>query len=623
MSGICAVWHKDAPERTPGTLVAVNGLLGGSPPEKSAREVADGVGLGMQARFDGQQLVRSARALVACDADLLNARELADGLGADPAQPGALLLCALYEKYGEQFVERLRGGFALLIWDLVERRLIAAVDPFGIKRLAWYDDGKTLLVASRADALRAGASGLRINPRAVANVLNFSVNITPETIFTGVRRLPPGTRLLASARQTREDCYWDLRYGAGRDGNEGRLSRELESILERSVADHCADQPSAQIGSFLSGGTDSSTVVGLMTRAKGAPVHAFSIGFEENGFDELSYAKIAAQAFGARHHTFLPSAADCFESLPAIIRSFDEPFGNSSAVATYFCARLAAEQGVHTLLAGDGGDELFGGNERYATEKIFEAYHHVPALLRSAVIEPVAALPIEIRLLQRARGYIRRATMPGIERMLSFQFLQTHAAEEIFDDGFLQALDRYSVVDIPRSLYDKAAATAHLDRLLYVDMKITIGDSDLPKVTCMSELAGVRTRFPFLDRSVADFAGRVPARLKVKGFQKRYLFKRAFRNLLPIAIIQKKKHGFGIPVALWMKSDSRMRELTYDTLLSSRAMERGYFRGDFIRDLLHKHETADDVYYGDTVWTFLMLELWHRQCVDEPVRVVA
>jgi asparagine synthase (glutamine-hydrolysing) len=160
-----------------------------------------------------------------------------------------------------------------------------------------------------------------------------------------------------------------------------------------------------------------------------------------------------------------------------------------------------------------------------------------------------------------------------------------------------------------------------LNRLLYVDVKITLGDSDLPKVTCMSELAGVQTRFPFLDRAVAEFSGRIPASLKVKGLQKRYLFKRAFRNLLPAEVIKKKKHGFGIPVAYWLKSDRRLRELSHDILLSARASQRGYWRRDFIEGLLRRHEADDTTYYGDTVWTFLVLELWHRQFVDQPVSV--
>jgi asparagine synthase (glutamine-hydrolysing) len=205
--------------------------------------------------------------------------------------------------------------------------------------------------------------------------------------------------------------------------------------------------------------------------------------------------------------------------------------------------------------------------------------------------------------------------------MLSFQFLRTHSPSEVFEADFIQSLKGYTVVDIPASHYSEASAREHLDRLLYVDMKITLADNDLPKVTCMSELAGIQTRFPYLDRAVAEFSGRIPPHLKVKGFNKRYLFKRAFRDLLPAEIIRKKKHGFGIPVAQWIKSDKRMRELSRDTLLSARAAQRGYFRPSFIEDLFEKSEHDDSSYHGDTIWTFLAMELWHRQAVDQPLQV--
>ena len=513
----------------------------------------------------------------------------------------------------------------MVLWDTRERRFLAAIDGFGIKRLVYYRDHEVLLTASRIDALsRCERVKTDINPKAIANVLNFTSNIAPETILTHVERLGPGTILVASDRETRTEKYWDMHYGEGRDSNVGRLSREMESIVDGSVAAHCKNDPFEELGAFLSGGTDSSTVVGLMARRTPAQVKAFSIGFAEQRFNELEYAELAAKRFRAEHHTYLVTAQDCFEALPRMIRSFDEPYGNSSAIPTYFCARLAAQNGVKTLLAGDGGDELFGGNERYAIDKIFEVYHRLPRFFRKSMLEPaLAAAPFEGGLVRRARGYVRRANMQGAERMLSFQFLRTHAPSEIFEGDFVRALGDYSVIDVPARHYEQAAAQDHLDRLLYVDVKITIADNDLPKVTCMSELAGIQVRFPYLDRKVAEFSGRLPARLKVKGFDKRYLFKRAFRDLLPVEIIRKKKHGFGIPVASWISSDKRMRELARDTLLSARAFGRGYFKRQFIEALFQNNEAGDSTYYGDTIWTLLALELWHLQVVDKQVGMTA
>lgn len=623
MSGICAVWRKEHPERTGETLDAMVSGLATSSEERGRRDCHGGSGIGVQARFDSQQIFRNQRVLLSCDADLINEDELRQSAGMPAGTTTGELMAALYERSGNAFVEKLRGGFAVVLWDLAERRLVAALDGFGIKRLAWYEDSGVVLVSSRIDALRAAGIDLPINPRAIANVLNFSSNLGPDTIFTNVHRLVPGSVLTAAGGKTKIESYWDMRYGVGGDSNEDRLSHELESVVEHSVAAHCGHRQFSGLGAFLSGGTDSSTVVGMMTRAAGGPVKAFSIGFEDQHFNELEYARIAAGKFGSEHHTYLVGAKDCFEAIPSMIAAFDEPYGNSSAIPTYFCSRLAAQNGVEILLAGDGGDELFGGNERYATDKIFEVYHYAPRLLRRGLIEPaLRLLPGEGGIVGRARRYVQRANLPGVERMLTFQFLRTHSPSDVFDSEFLQALGEYEIADIPSRHYTNAQARAHLDRLLYVDMKITLADNDLPKVTCMSELAGIRTRFPFLDRSVAEFSGRIPPRLKVKGFNKRYLFKKAFRELLPIEIIQKKKHGFGIPVAIWMKTDRKMSELTRDTLLSQRANGRGYFRRSFVEELLRKHQTEDDaIYYGDTIWTLLVTELWHRQTVDQPAKV--
>jgi asparagine synthase (glutamine-hydrolysing) len=563
-------------------------------------------GVAVCAEFPRQQTIETARVLLACDADLHSAASLAE----------------CYEREGAGFIESLEGGFSFVLWDRRERKLLAVVDGFGINRLVYFEDARSLVVASRLDGIvQAPGMSPEVNPRAIANFLNFGVSLAPETIFRGVQRLLPGCMLSAGNGSTRIKPYWDMRYGVGGETSEERLSRKLEETVERAVAASCREQDFSTIGAYLSGGTDSSTVVGMMSRLGRGPVNTFSIGFEEERFNELGYAAITAKKFNANHHTYLVSAADCFEALPRMVRYFDEPFANSSAIPTYFCGRLAAQHGVKTLLAGDGGDELFGGNERYRTDKIFQFYHSIPHAVRKGLIEPVLKATPSAGPFGMARSYVRRSNLPGFERFYSYNFLCAHRPEAVFTREFLAALSGYSVLEFPARYFKGAPARDHLDRLLYLDVKITLGDSDLPKVTRMSELAGIVTRFPFLDRSVAELSGRIPAKLKVKGFDKRYLFKRAFRNLLPVEVIQKKKHGFGIPVATWLKTDPRLREFSRDVLFSARARERGYFRRDFLEDLIRKHESDDSTYYGDTLWSFFVLELWHLQFVDVPAGV--
>jgi len=623
MSGICAVWRRDHPERIPEMLETVSGGLFLHAAERVERLTAPEIGLAVSARFTTQQAYQDPQLMIACDADLNNEEELRASIGDRKGIGTAALLAALYDRFGSGFVEKLRGSFSFVLWSRRARTMLAAVDGVGVKRLGFYDDGKVLLIASRAAAItRYHGTDREMSPRAIANVLNFSANLAPETIFARVHRLPPGTLLRFANGQAHLETYWDMRYDPEVRPNEAQLSRELESVVERSVAANCQDHSRTGLGAFLSGGTDSSTVVGMMARLGRAHLKAFSIGFEEQSFNELDYAKIAAKKFGAEHHTYLVGPDDCFDALPRMVASFDEPFGNSSAIPTYFCARLAAQHGVGVLLAGDGGDEMFGGNEWYATDKIFGAYQSVPSILRKGLIEPIlAGLPVRNGFVGKARSYVRRSNLPGLERVMSYHFLCAHSPRDIFEKDFLATLADYSVLEVPARYYAQAPARDHLDRMLYSDVKIILGDSDLPKVTTMSELAGVQVRFPFLERSVTEFSGRIPANLKVKGFQKRYLFRRAFQDLLPIEILEKKKHGFGIPVSTWLKSDRRMRELAHDALLSARAFGRGYFRREFIEDLFRKHEADDTAYFGDTLWTFLVLELWHRQFVDAPMRM--
>ena len=628
MSGICAVWRKDDPRSSGHTLAQMTPGLRVVAPERVTTKQEGAVALGVSSRFGSEQIYGNGRVTLACDADLCRENELieaAGGFAADqPEQQTAALLLRLYERFGCDFVGRLRGAFSVILWDSTEHILLAAVDGFGIKRLAYYHDSEKVMVATRIGALAAaGEVAPAVNPRAIANILNFTTSLGPETVLANVSRVLPGEMLVASMTGVRTRRYWDMRYGVGQETSEKRLAEEMEAVVERSVADHCKNDPAETLGAFLSGGTDSSTVVGMMDRIGRRPVTAYSIGFEEEVFNELEYAVIAARKFGATHRTGLVGPRDCAAALPSILKAFDEPFANASAIPTYLCARLAAENGTKVLLAGDGGDELFGGNERYRIDRIFGIYHDIPQLVRKGMIEPALAILPGVSVLRKAQSYVRRANIPALDRFFSYHFLCAHNRAEIFEPDFIASLGGYSILDVPAQYYREAPATAHLDRLLYVDVKMTLGDSDLPKVVCAAELAGVGVRFPFLDRDVAEFSGRVPARLKLKGFKKRYLFKRAFRNLLPPEVIRKKKHGFGIPVSSWLKSDPELRQLTWDTLFSARALNRGYFRQAFVEDLFRKYEADDSTYYGDNVWTLLMLELWHRQFVDASTKVTA
>jgi asparagine synthase (glutamine-hydrolysing) len=622
MSGICGVWQKANPGLGAQSLRAMTKSLALERFELTPTAIDGGAGVGVASRYTSQELFESPGILLACDAELFNESELRSLTG--NAETGtAALLAALYERFGIAFLEKLRGEYSVVLWDRRKRQLLAATDGFATRALAYYQNDRVFSVASRIDAALTGADASReVNPGAIANYLNYTVNLAPDTIFKNVSRLLPGHYLLVSREETRLESYWDMRYYRGGGADEDALSIKLSRVVEESVRLHCKGENAVELGAFLSGGTDSSTVTGMMRRTGNEPVNSFSIGFAEERFNELEYARITAHAFQTKHHEYLVTANDCAEAIPDMVRYFDEPFGNSSAIPTYFCARLAAQNGVKTLLAGDGGDELFGGNTRYLTDKIFAAYDKIPGSVRKGALEPLLrSIPIRSGIVAKARSYVRRANLPQPERFFSYNLLLDNRLDTIFEPDFVRSLQGHSVLDRPNVYYRQGPAKDHLDKLLYIDMKMTLADNDLLKVTRMCELAGVRPRFPFLDRAVADVSGEIPAGLKVKGSQKRYLFKKAFRDLLPTEVIHKKKQGFGIPVSVWMKTDRRLRELTNDVLLSARTYQRGYIRRTFVEDLLRHHAADNTAFYGDMLWTFLTLELWLREFADQPQAV--
>jgi asparagine synthase (glutamine-hydrolysing) len=569
--------------------------------------------------FENSGLTCSGRVgdlCVVADLDLTNEKELRNWT--DCRTGMAQLVAALYAKTGWRFVSRLRGAFAIALWDERNRDLLLAVDHFGVKRLHYLSDRQKIFFASRASMLSAMAGGGRPESTAVYNYLNFGFVPAPTSIFGGVVRLAPGHLLKAHAGRATSEPYWDMKYPesrvALRDGADA-LYRLTESAVARALDDGASNEA----GAFLSGGTDSSTVVGMMTRATDRTVNAFSVGFQENAYDELDYARLAARHFGATHHTRIVAPEDAFALLPRLVDAFDEPFGNNSAIGTYFCVALARERGVKLLLAGDGGDEIFGGNERYRTDRIFARYSDLPRGLRRGVIEPVLMnLPDGgAGLLGKAQRYIRRASLPNPRRFFSYEFFFALEAGRLFTPEFLAAVDLDAPYRVAQACYDRAQATSELNRLLYTDLKLAIGDNDLLKVTRTAELAGVTVRFPMLDLDLVEFTGTLPARLKVRGLEKRYLFKRALRGFLPREILAKHKHGFGVPTSAWLRDHPQFQELARETVLSTRARARGYFRAGVIEDLVdaHRNDTTTP-YYGDLLWRILMLELWERRHLD-------
>jgi len=589
-------------------------------PGWSSAVASDGeAGFG-QATCSGTPTVWSTEDVLAvCDADLYNTDELKSDLRQKWATPNsAALLAALYRERGTEFIPRLRGAFAIAIWDKRSNSLVLAVDRFRMKPLCYAVRSQDLIFASQPRALFASSRIQRsVDRKSIVQYLNFAAVPAPNTAYEGVKKLSQGTYLLWEKGQAKITCYWKMKYPEDSRGPTSRLADELLAHMEESVRLTAGDIPSQKLGCFLSGGTDSSSITGLLTQIRNGPVQTFSVGFSEGRFNELDYAQIAARYFGSNHVQAVLGPAEVLQSIPKIVSAYDEPFGNASALPTFHCQTLAREHGIEVMLAGDGGDELFGGNERYSTDQIYQLYQRIPSFLRSSLIEPLAfSFPNSLKVISKIQRYIRRANTGHPERYCEWLLLQYFAPGEVLGPGMLQRNGDSDLLAVPRALYEAAPAHSVLNRLLYVDAQMTLGDNDLPKVVRTGEMAGMSVRFPYLDHRLAEFSGRLPVNLKLRGFEKRYLFKRATRRLLPREVLQKKKHGFGLPIGVWLRSEPRMRRMAEEILLDSRTYQRGYFQRPFIEQLFRLMDEDDKTYFGDLLWLFVMLELWHRHHVE-------
>lgn len=515
-------------------------------------------------------------------------------------------------RHGDHLPTLMRGNFAFAVLEPIKKRACLVLDRVGAERLCFAHRGGQLVFGSSVQQVAAHpAAGRNIDPQAIYDYLYFHTIPAPRSLYQGVHKLLPGQIVTLKNGQLDTRFYWQADY-APADAGFDQQRTNFRGLLDQAV--HETDAPAT--AAFLSGGTDSSTVVGALTAVRGGPVDTFSIGFDADGFDEMEYARCAAERYGCRAHEYYLKPADIVTAVPLIAREYDEPFGNNSAVPTYFCARAAREAGFERMLAGDGGDEIFGGNERYRKDQIFGRFHRAPAPLR-ALARAIAHLlgGFESRLGNRVRNFVHRASLPNPDRFYSDDAFASKHFDALLGPALRGAVQRDDALDVQRRIYAQAQAGAELHRLMYLDMKMTIADNDLVKVTRAAKTSGVEVAFPYLDRRLVDFTGHLPASDKVRRLNKRHLFKLAMDDILPEAIRRKKKQGFGLPVSVWLQRGGAYADLVTDLVLSDRAAARGYVDPEFVRQLIDRHRRGLWDHAAD-IHMLAMLELWHREYVD-------
>jgi asparagine synthase (glutamine-hydrolysing) len=410
--------------------------------------------------------------------------------------------------------------------------------------------------------------------------------------------------------------FADAAYPEDLRGSDADLAQALREQIVRNVADY-RPTPGTPWGTYLSGGTDSSSIAGILARdTAGTPVDSFSIGFGEGAYDELNYSRIAVRHFGLAPHERVVGEADSVALVPRLVRGFDEPFGNSSAIPTFYCADLAQREGKQLLIAGDGGDEIFGGNERYAKDQVFRWFHESPGLVRGAGRLLAGMLRgMDAHWANRIKNMVHRGLMPNPDRFYSDDSFASDHFEDMLAPDFRARVDRDDSLNVQREIFARAGTRSELHRLMYLDLQMTIAESDVVKVVRSAKMAGIDVAFPYLDAGLVAYTGRLPDQHKVKVLKKRHLFKLAMADILPVEIIKKKKQGFGLPIAVWMREKGAMRELVNDVLGSARARERGYVQPAFVQQLLQTHERGSWDYASE-IFRLLMLELWHREYLD-------
>jgi asparagine synthase (glutamine-hydrolysing) len=519
-----------------------------------------------------------------------------------------------YEEYGDQCVEYLNGMFAFAIWDKRERRLLLARDHLGIKPLYYWTDGTRLVFGSELKAVITHPDVPReIEPDAVDQFLTLEYIPAPHTIFRGIRKLPAGHRLVFHGSTLSVDQYWDIPFREVPEDDATCAEALAELIGDAVRLQLVSDVP---LGAFLSGGLDSSAVVAFMSEAATTPVQTFSIGFEDQTYNELPYARAVAAHFNTDHYEEIikPDSAALAERL---VRHLDEPFGDFSIFPTYLVSEMASRT-VKVVLSGDGGDELFGGYDTYVAQNFDRYYRWLPAQLRQealpALMARVPPQPAKKGLINKTKRFVEGAALePSLQHTRWMTFLSDAEKRALYQPAFKADLNGATPAHVIESYFRRAAQSDALAQQQYVDIKTYLVENILTKVDRMSMAASIEARVPLLDYRIVEFAVNLPSPMKLRRGRTKVVLRRAMTDRLPAAILNKPKQGFSIPLKHWLCGS--LRPLMTDLLSPDRIRDRGYFHPDFITRWVSEHVNGR-ANHSHRLWALMVLELWHQNMLE-------
>ncbi len=521
------------------------------------------------------------------------------------------VIAHLYEDEGTELARRLSGMFAFALWDARRHRLVLGRDRLGQKPLYLAETGGRLLFGSEAKCLLAGGLEPRIDAQALHDYLSLGYVPDPATIYAGARQLPPGHVLIAEpGRGVRTARYWTLAGHVARRTRRTAAAWEAELVetLRGAVASHLmSDVP---LGVFLSGGLDSGTIVALMHELGARPIRTFTIGFAEESFSELALAREVAARYGTEHHELVvrPDAATL---LPALVRHFDEPFADSTAIPVWYVSELARRH-VKVVLCGEGGDEVLAGYETYRARRYASLYARLPRLVGERLVPGlVRRLPVSHARVSfdfKAKRFVGGAYLPPAAGHLWWKtVLAEDAKAALYVDGGASQVD--PTVRLFEALWDEADGD-DIDRLQYVDSRLYLPGDLLAKADRMSMAHSLEARVPFLDHAVVELGRMIPSRLRLRGLTTKYLLRRAMRGRLPAAIVGGRKKGFNVPMSAWLCGG--LREFARDLLAPSRLRRQGLLDPAAVGRLLDEH-LARRADWSHAIWTLLVLVVWHDE----------
>ena len=525
----------------------------------------------------------------------------------------------LYEEFGTRCVDRLRGMFAFAIWDGRNRKLFIARDRVGIKPLFFTFNKDRLLFSSEIKSILKDPTVPRETDWQALNAyFALSYIPAPRTIFRGISKLLPGHFLVWDNGKVQIEQYWDLTYRPNRAASTSELSEAFLHHLREAIRLHLiSDVP---LGAFLSGGIDSSVLVALMSELMTEPVKTFTIGFGGTGSrsgDERPFARLIAKQYGTDHHE-REVHPDVEGVIQKIVTSFDEPFGDDSSIPTYYVSQLAREH-VKVALSGLGGDELLGGYERYLGFSLSESYLAIPRWIRERVISPVVGKipdsPDGSERISQLKRFVEFANLPPQQRYFNFRvLLDRNRRTALFSDSIQEELRCEEVEEQCGRYYDSANAADPLDRAMYQDVKIYLPDDILANTDRISMHHSLEVRVPFLDHKLMEFCATIPADFKIRGLQKKYLFKKAVARYLPKQILNKKKQGFVGPMSSWQRNE--LKEFVRDTLSEANLRTHGYLNSQSINRILEEHFSRKSR-HDTLIWSLLTFQIWYHLYMNQ------